>query len=84
MAVFNNAQKLQSLGVATPLALEIQAQIIANVGDSRRLKELGLGGVKLCDYVATSITTGPMNAVQATRLGMDTVLAPALTAMVNA
>lgn len=81
---YDNAQKLQSLGVPTPLARELRDQITANVGNSRRLKELGLGGVKLCDYVATSITTGPMNAVQATRLGMDTVLAPALTAMVNA
>lgn len=83
-AVFTNAQKLQSYGVATPLALELQAQITANVGNSRRLKELGLGSPKLCDYVATSITTGPMNAVQATRLDMDSVLAPVLTAMVNA
>lgn len=81
---YNNAQKLQSYGVATPLAVELQSQITANVGNSRRLKELGLGGTKLCDYVATSITTGPMNAVQATRLGMDSVLAPVLTSMVNA
>lgn len=84
MPVYNNAQKLQSYGVATPLAVELAAQITANLGNSRRLKELGLGGMKLCDYVATSITTGPMNAVQATRLGMDSVLAPVLTAMVNA
>ena len=83
MMAFTNAQKLQSLGVATPLAIELQAQITANTGNSRRLKELGMPG-SLADYVASSITTGPMVAVQATRRGMDTILAPALTAMVNA
>lgn len=83
MPVFNNAQKLQSLGVPTPLAVELGAQITANTGNSRRLQELGYHP-KLADYVATSITTGPMNAVQATRLGMDTVTAAAITAMVNA
>jgi hypothetical protein len=82
-AVFTNAQKLQSLGVATPLALELQAQITANTGNSRRLQELGYHP-KLANYVATSITTGPMDAVQATRLGMDTITAKAITAMVNA
>ena len=81
---FTNAQKLQSLGVATPIAKELQAQITANVGNSRRLKELGLGGMKLCDYVATSITTGPMVATQAVRRGMVPNVATALTAMVNA
>jgi len=84
MPVFGNAQKLQSLGVATPLALELQAQITANVGNSRRLQELGLGSPALCNYVATSITTGPMVAKTAVLYDMDTVLAPALTAMVNA
>lgn len=81
---FNDAQKLQSYGVATPLALELIRQITANTGDTKKLQELGLGSPQLCDYVATSITTGPMNAVQATRLDMDSVLAPVLTAMVNA
>lgn len=81
---YTNAQKLQSYGVATPLAVELAAQITANVGNSTKLKELGLGAPLLCDYVATSITTGPMNAVQATRRGMNTVLAKALTEMVNA
>lgn len=81
---FSTAQKLQSLGVATPLAKELQAQITANTGNSRRLKELGLGDVKLCDYVASSITTGPMVATQAVRRGMVTNLATALAAMVNA
>jgi len=80
---YSNAQKLQSLGVATPLALELQAQITANVGNSRRLQELGYSP-KLAAYVATSITTGPMVAVTATRLGMDSVTAPIITAMVNA
>lgn len=84
MAVYDNAQKLQSLGVATPLARELRDQITANVGNSARLKELGLGSMQLCDYVAQTITTGPMVAVQLTRRGMDTVVAPVLTAMVNA
>jgi hypothetical protein len=80
---FSNAQKLQSLGVATPLAIELSNQITANTGNSRRLQELGYHP-KLANYVATSITTGPMDAVQATRLGMDTITAKAITAMVNA
>lgn len=83
MPVLNNTQKLVNLGVAPTLARELTRQITANTGNSRRLKELALGGNKLCDYVATSITTGPMNAVQATRLGMDTVVAKFLTTLVN-
>lgn len=82
MPVFNNAQKLMALGVDGPLARELDAQITANVGNARRLRELGMAGI--ANYVANSITTGPMVAVQATRRGMDTVLAVALTAMVNA
>ena len=81
---FSNSQKLQSLGVATPLAIELQRQITANVGNSRRLKELGLGDVKLCDYVAGTITSGPMVATQAVRRGMVPNVATALAAMVNA
>lgn len=81
---FTNAQKLQGLGVAGPLAVELQSQITANVGNTKKLQELGLGSPRLCDYVAASITTGPMSAVQATRLDMDTVLAKTLTDMVNA
>ncbi len=83
MAVFTNAQKLQALGVATPLALELQAQITANVGNSRRLQELGYPP-KLADYIATSITTGPKVAVPAPPLSLNTGVAPILTAMVNA
>lgn len=78
-----NSQKLQSLGVSGRLAVELQSQITANVGNTRRLQELGMPP-KLADYVAVSITTGPMDAVQATRRGMDSVVAPTLTAMVNA
>lgn len=80
---YTNAQRLQSLGVPTPLAVELGAQITANVGNSFRLKELGLN-MKLADYIASTITTGPMVATQLTRRGMDTVTAPILTAMVNA
>lgn len=82
-AVYDNAQKLQSLGVPTPLARELRAQITANVGDYRRLQELGMPEM-LAKYVADTITTGPMVAVQLTRRGMDSVVAPVLTAMVNA
>lgn len=81
---FTNAQRLQNLGVATPLAIELQRQITANVGNSAKLKELGIGDEKLADYVATSITTGPMVAVQAVRRGMVPSVATILTAMVNA
>lgn len=81
---FSNAQRLQSLGVATPLAIELGRQITANTGNSAKLKELGLGSMTLCDYVATSITTGPMVATQAVRRGMVPSVATALTAMVNA
>lgn len=80
---FSNSQKLQSLGVASQLAIELGAQITANVGNSKRLQELGMVP-RLADYVAVSITTGPMVATQATRRGMDSVVAPILTAMVNA
>lgn len=83
MPVFTNAQRLQSLGVATPLANELGRQITANVGSTDKLEEMGMPP-SLAKYVADSITTGPMVAVQATRRGMDTIVAPILTAMVNA
>lgn len=81
--VFGNAQKLQSLGVATELAKELQAQITANVGNSRRLQELGFAP-PLASYVATSITSGPMVAVKACEYGLDAVVSKTLTGMVNA
>lgn len=80
---FGNAQKLQSLGVPTQLAVELQAQITANVGNARRLQELGFVP-KLAEYVATSITTGPMVATKAVEYGLDAVVSKSLTAMVNA
>lgn len=82
-AVFNNAQKLQSLGVADGLAMELNRQIVANVGATDKLEELGMPPL-LAKYVADSITGGPMVAVQATRRGMVPAVAVALTVMVNA
>ena len=79
----SNAQKLQALGVAGGLAKEITAQITANVGNSRRLKELALGAPLLCDYVASSITADTFNVKIATERGMDSVLAPMLKKMIE-
>lgn len=83
MPVFTNAQKLQSLGVADGLAMELQRQITANVGNTDKLEEMGLSPL-LAKYIAESITTGPMAAIQAVRRGMVPNVAVALTAMVNA
>jgi len=79
----SNAQKLQALGVAGGLAKELTAQITANVGNSRRLKELALGAPLLCDYVAASITADTFNVKIATERGMDSVLAPMLKKMIE-
>lgn len=83
MPVFDNAQKLQSLGVATPLARELRDQITANTGNYRRLQELGMPE-PLAKYVADSITTGPMVSTKAVSHGMVPDVARAVTAMVNA
>lgn len=79
---FDNAQRLQSLGVPGPLARELRDQITANVGNAARLRELGM--VRVATYVANSITTGPMVAKQAVARGMPPDVAVVLTAMVNA
>ena len=79
----SNAQKLQAIGVAGGLAKELTAQITANVGNSRRLKELALGAPLLCDYVASSITADTFNVKIATERGMDSVLAPMLKKMIE-
>lgn len=83
MPVYDNAQKLQSLGVATPLARELRDQITANVGNYRRLQELGMPEM-LAKYVADSITTGPMVATKAVAYSLPPDVARILTAMVNA
>jgi hypothetical protein len=81
---FSNAQKLQSLGVPTPLAIELGDQLASGTGDSRRLQELSLAPSALADYVAASITAAEMDGQLATRYGMDTVLAKFLADQVNA
>lgn len=79
----SNTQKLQALGVAGGLAKELTAQITAGTGNTRRLKELALGGPTLCDYVASSITADTFNVKIATERGMDSVLAPMLKRMIE-
>lgn len=60
------AQRLQSLGVATQLAQEIEAQIDAGVGDQRRLQELGIVPLG-AEYLAGAITTGTVDRVKLTQ-----------------
>lgn len=57
------AQRLQSLGVATQLAQEIEAQIDAGVGDQRRLQELGIVPLG-AEYLAGAITAGTVDRVK--------------------
>lgn len=60
------APGLQALGVAGPLAVEIQRQIDAGVGNLLRLRELGMIA-KAAEYLAAGITAGNVNAVHLTR-----------------
>lgn len=62
---FSTAQRLQSLGVATPLARELGAQIDSGTYNYRRLMWSGMP-VQLAQIVATT----PFNAIKAVELGM--------------
>lgn len=81
--VYSLTQRLQSLGVATQLGEELEAQITAGTGVSRRLQELGYTP-KLADYVAAGITAASLNAVQLTRYGVVGAEAVAIAKAVNA
>lgn len=63
---------LTNLGVAGPLAAEIERQISAQTGDARRLRELGfIAG----DVLASGITSGNVNVVELAELGTPTEVA---------
>lgn len=62
---FSTAQRLQSLGVATPLARELGAQIDSGTYNYSRLMWSGMP-VQLAQIVATT----PFNAIKAVELGM--------------
>lgn len=66
----STAQKLQNLGMPTRVAIEVQRQIAANAGDSRRLKELGVAPPALADLVAAGITADSLNKIKAVEYGM--------------
>lgn len=82
---FNLAQRLQNLGVATQLGLELQSQISSGVGSSRRLQELGIVP-ELADYIEATITpsNAAMSAVILTRYGMVPEVARLIARSANA
>lgn len=81
--VYSLTQRLQSLGVATQLGEELEAQITAGTGNSFALKESGFVP-ELADYVADGITSGSLNAVQINRYGIPAAVAVAIAKAVNA
>lgn len=82
---YSLAQKLQSLGVATQLGEELEAQITAGVGNSLRLQELGITP-EMGDYIESGIPAGenPINAVKLNRYGMVADVAKLLVKNINA
>lgn len=71
---------LSNLGVAGPLAAEIQSQIAANTGDARRLRELGfIAG----DILAAGITAGSVSAPRLAEASTPTVVARFLAEKIN-
>lgn len=71
---------LTNLGVAGPLAEEIQKQITAGTGDARRLRELGfIAG----DILAAGITAGSVSAPRLAEASTPTEVARYLGKQVN-
>lgn len=72
---------LTNLGVAGPLAAEIEAQVTAGTGNARRLRELGFVPG---DVLAAGITAGTVSVPKLAELGVPTVVARYLGKQVNA
>lgn len=72
---------LTNLGVAGPLAAELEKQIQAGTGNTRRLMELGF--VAAAALVA-GITAGTIKVNKLTELGVPTVVAKYLGGKINA
>lgn len=71
---------LTNLGVAAPLAAEIESQIAGGTGSDRRLRELGfIAG----DVLAAGITAGSVNVGRLAELGTPTELARYLGSKIN-
>lgn len=66
---FTTAQQLQELGVATPLAKELGAQIDANSFNWRRLMWSSMP-VQLAKYLADNLPNGTANISKLAELGM--------------
>lgn len=75
---FTTAQKLQELGVATPLAKELGAQIDANSFNWRRLMWASMP-VQLAKYIADNLPNGTASNSKLAELGMIPAVIALLT-----
>lgn len=75
---FSTAQQLQELGVATPLAKELGAQIDANSFNWRRLMWSSMP-VQLAKYLADNLPNGTASNGKLAELGMI----PAVIALIT-
>lgn len=76
-------QRLQNLGVATPLGKELEAQLTAGTGNLKRLMEVGLVP-PLAKYVAAGITANNLSATKLAEYGMVPAVAKMIVASNNA
>lgn len=77
------APGLQALGVPTRLAVEIQRQIAAGVGNLLRLRELSMP-VKAAEYLAAGISATSVNAVKLSQYSVVPDVAVLISKSVNA
>lgn len=77
---FTTAQQLQELGVATPLAKELGAQIDANSFNWRRLMWASMP-VQLAKYLADNLPNGTASNSKLAELGMIPAVIALLTSV---
>jgi hypothetical protein len=80
---FTTAQRLQQLGVADALALEIQRQITAGTGNFSRLQEVGLTG-GAAKHFATNLAGKTVSATKLVEFAVVPRVARLIASAANA